>query len=114
MKVADDPRLLRVQGEAESALGELQKMRQEQGKARAEASAAMQDAREALARERDIQDQLQKADQVRGAVAPHGCCPRGSLRARTHAVLATGPALGAGCISSRSHLVTCLAHARVV
>ncbi len=61
--------LLHVQGEAESALGELQSVRREQGKAQAEASAAMQDAREALARESDIQGQLQKADQVRGAVS---------------------------------------------
>lgn len=39
-------------------------MSQERNKAEAEASAAMQDAREALARESDIQGQLQKADQV--------------------------------------------------
>ena len=81
-----------MQGEAESALGELQSVRREQGKAQAEASAAMQDAREALARESDIQGQLQKADQVRGALTPHDCRPHGSLHVRRHAVLSIGPA----------------------
>ena len=68
-----------MQGEAESALGELQRVRQEQGKAQAEAAAAVQDAREALARERDIQDQLQKADQVTGLMTLHSCRPSSSL-----------------------------------
>ena len=74
MRAVDDPRLVRMQGEAESALGELQRARREQGKAQAEAAAAMQDAREALARESDIQGQLQKADQVRGALTPQTRC----------------------------------------
>ena len=82
-----------MQGEAESALGELQGVRREQGKAQAEASAAMQDAREALARESDIQGQLQKADMVSGALTLHDCRPHGSLCARRHAVLSIGPAL---------------------
>ena len=72
-----------MQGETENALGDLQRMRQEQGKAQAEVSAAMQDAREALARERDIQDQLQKADQVRGMLTLHGCRPHNTMCVRT-------------------------------
>ena len=111
---------MHVQGEAESALGELQSVRREQGKSQAEASAAMQDAREALARESDIQgqlqkanqvlrcccshsclcaqerytiDQLRKADQVRGQLTQHSCRPYSSQRVRRHTVLLAASAL---------------------
>ena len=48
----------------ENAQREAQRLSQERGKFEAEASAALQDAREALARESEIQEQLQKADRV--------------------------------------------------
>jgi phage shock protein A len=53
-----------MQGEVENAQREAKRLREERGKFEAEASAALQDAREALARESEIQEQLQKADQV--------------------------------------------------
>jgi hypothetical protein len=53
-----------MQGTVENVQREAQRLRQERGKFEAEASAALQDAREALARESEVQEQLQKADRV--------------------------------------------------
>ena len=57
----------------ENSQREAQRVRKERGKFEAEASAALQDAREALARESEIQEQLQKADQVPCLFFPLKC-----------------------------------------
>lgn len=61
-----------MQEHAASLAAELASSKKEQERLRAEAAAAAQDARESLGRETDIQEQLQRADQV------INCITRGS------------------------------------